>query len=125
MCYYVLHLLQLLNPWKFAGPSFTTPDGLSYVHLPPTTIFPGPWETNIKAPANKHHIRPRSYNAEGSVSRPESLIGANAESKPTVIGRDGLIVFEFAENIAGRYGRPLIACPLPSIADTYSEPAWI
>ncbi|KAE8447282.1 hypothetical protein EG329_010976 [Mollisiaceae sp. DMI_Dod_QoI] len=80
-------------------------DSLDYEFLPRDTIFPGPWEENIRAPVNKSHIVPvKIFNFEGASDGAERVLdGANAESGLTwVISPGGLITFEFAENIAGK-----------------------
>jgi hypothetical protein len=79
--------------------------GADYEALPLNTIFPGPWESNIKAPANKSYIEPvRIYNWEGSVVGAETVL-ENAEGNGIswVIRPGALVTFEFAENIGGRY----------------------
>lgn len=83
--------------------SFPGPD---YEALPLDTIFPGPWESNIRAPVNKSHIAPvKIYNFEGAVNGAEAVLQAAETSSGIswVISRGGLITFEFAENIGGRY----------------------
>lgn len=79
--------------------------GPDYEALPLDTIFPGPWESNIRAPVNKSHITPvRIYNFEGAVNGAEAVL-QDAESSngiSWVISPGGLITFEFAENIGGR-----------------------
>jgi hypothetical protein len=82
---------------KIKGPDFNS--------LPLDTIFPGPWESHIRAPFNKSHIVPvKIFNFEGAVSGQESVLqDANTESGLTwVIGPGGLITFEFGENIGGK-----------------------
>ena len=80
-------------------------DGADYESLPLKTIFPGPWESNIRAPFNKSHIVPvKVYNSEGAVSGAESVLqDAYTSSEHTwVISPGGLVTFEFRENIAGK-----------------------
>lgn len=84
--------------------SYTGPD---YEDLPLDTIFPGPWESNIRAPANKSHITPvKIFNSEGPVSGAEAVLqDADVSGISWVISTGGLITFEFQENIGGRYVR--------------------
>ncbi|CZR65052.1 uncharacterized protein PAC_14952 [Phialocephala subalpina] len=80
-------------------------DGVDYESLPRDTIFPGPWENNIRAPVNKSHIVPvKIFAFEGETEGAEAvLVGANQQSGLTwTISPGGLITFEFGENIAGR-----------------------
>lgn len=73
--------------------------------LPLDTIFPGPWEGNIRAPSNKSYITPtKIFNLEGAVSGAEAVLqDAESNGISWVISPGGLITFEFAENIGGRY----------------------
>ena len=78
---------------------------LDYEHLPNATLFPGPWEDYIKAPANKSHIVPaRIYGVRGNVSTStiEAQVGDHNEGNAIMIGAGGTLSLEFAENIAGR-----------------------
>lgn len=80
--------------------------GADYESLPHDTIFPGPWESNIRAPVNKSHIVPvKIFAFEGQTQGAETVLtGADAQSGLTwTISPGGLITFEFGENIAGRY----------------------
>jgi len=81
-------------------------DGPDYEELPLETIFPGPWENNIRAPVNKSCIVPvKIFNHEGSILGAESMLqGPRVKSKSPwwVIGPGGLVTFEFQENIPGR-----------------------
>jgi hypothetical protein len=80
-------------------------NGLDYESLPLDTIFPGPWESNIRAPLNKSHIVPaKIFSFEGATSGAEAVLqGVEKTSRSSwVIGPGGLITFEFAENIAGK-----------------------
>ena len=79
-------------------------DGPDYESLPLDTIFPGPWESNIRAPFNKSYITPvRIFDFEGSVSGGEAVLqDAETEGISWVISPGGLITFEFEENIAGK-----------------------
>lgn len=81
--------------------SYAGPD---YEHLPLDSIFPGPWESNIRAPFNKSYITPtKIFNFEGAVSGGEVVLQDAAGSGISwVISPGGLITFEFAENIGGR-----------------------
>jgi hypothetical protein len=84
--------------------SYAGPD---YEDLPLDTIFPGPWESNVRAPANKSHITPvKIFNYEGAVSGAEGVLqDADASGISLVISPGGLVTFEFQENIGGRYVR--------------------
>ncbi|KAL8735542.1 MAG: hypothetical protein Q9166_000710 [cf. Caloplaca sp. 2 TL-2023] len=76
---------------------------ISHLSLPCHTVFPGPWEEYIRAPANKSHIRPaKVWHVEGSVSVPEAVLEWQQSNSSTTIGPGGLIILEFPENIAGR-----------------------
>ena len=79
--------------------------GPDYNDLPLDTIFPGPWESNIRAPVNKSRITPvRIFDFQGAVSGAEAvLLDGDAKGISWVISPGGLITFEFAENIGGRY----------------------
>jgi hypothetical protein len=79
--------------------------GPDYKSLPLDTIFPGPWESNIRAPVNKSRIVPvRIFGSEGAVSGGESVLqNANTDRGSSWrIGTGGLITFEFEENISGK-----------------------
>ncbi len=87
-----------------ASPKYEGPD---YNSLPLDTLFPGPWESNIKAPVNKTYITPvRIFNFEGATVGAESVLqGADANANGGLtwgISPGGLITFEFAENIGGK-----------------------
>jgi hypothetical protein len=118
-------------------------DGPNYESLPLDTVFPGPWEENIRAPVNKSHILPvKIFNFEGAVAGVEAVLqdASTAGGISWVIGPGGLVTFEFAESISGRYdcfaqillrganGRigsvsksmdsrtiPTLSCPTPSL----------
>ncbi|KAH6723779.1 Six-hairpin glycosidase-like protein [Leptodontidium sp. MPI-SDFR-AT-0119] len=79
-------------------------DGPDYESLPLDTIFPGPWESNIRAPFNKSYIAPvKIFHFEGAVSGGEAVLqDADTEGISWVISPGGLITFEFGENIAGK-----------------------
>ncbi|EKD20340.1 alpha-L-rhamnosidase [Drepanopeziza brunnea f. sp. 'multigermtubi' MB_m1] len=80
-------------------------DGPDYHSLPLDTIFPGPWESNIRAPFNKSYITPNKiFKFEGAVSGLESVLqdAKTERSISWVIGLGGLVTFEFGENVAGK-----------------------
>lgn len=80
-------------------------DGPDYESLPLVTIFPGPWESSIRAPHNKSYIEPvKIFKFEGAVSGAESVLqDAKTEAGVSwIIRPGGLITFEFGENIAGK-----------------------
>jgi len=101
-----MRLCELAASGIFVGIVLSLNNGPDYEALPLSTIFPGPWESNIRAPVNKSHIVPiRIFNHEGSTSGAEAVLqGSSAENKSPwwVIGPGGLVTFEFQENIAGR-----------------------
>lgn len=104
-----MHLSNLacLSLWFAAAiGSYAGPD---YENLPLDTIFPGPWESNIRAPVNKSHIVPvKIFNHEGNVTGAEALLqDADAPGVSWTINPGGLVTFEFQENIGGRYVRGL------------------
>ena len=77
--------------------------GPSYEHLPPEAVFPGPWNDNIQAPANKSHIQPaRIWNTEGDVSYVTAPVDGNWNGGSLTMGAGGLVTLEFPQNIAGR-----------------------
>ncbi|CZT07286.1 uncharacterized protein RAG0_12805 [Rhynchosporium agropyri] len=96
----------LLIALYLAGPTVEAArfDGPDYESLPLDTIFPGPWEGNIRAPLNKSYIAPvEILNSEGAVSGGEAVLkDADSEGISWKISPGGLITFEFAENIAGK-----------------------
>lgn len=109
---HIAALLGISASLVVASPHYEGPD---YNSLPLDTIFPGPWEANIKAPVNKSHIAPvRIFNFEGATYGAESVLQdaeLNAEGGLTWgISPGGLISFEFAENIGGKYVSLLLAC---------------
>jgi hypothetical protein len=78
-------------------------DRISSFQLPNTTLFPGPWESYIQAPANKTFIQPvRVWNVSGTVTNPEGLLADAAGEHVLTLGEDGLVTYEFAQNIGGR-----------------------
>ncbi|KAG9236563.1 Six-hairpin glycosidase-like protein [Amylocarpus encephaloides] len=86
-------------------PRTAAQDGVNFEALPSDTIFPGPWESNIRAPVNKSHIVPvKIFNFEGAASGAASVLqDADISSGISwIINPGGLVTFEFAENIAGR-----------------------
>lgn len=81
----------------------TTKAGFSYDDLPSESVFPGPWDEYIQAPANKTHIRPTGVkHVEGDVSNAEALLDGVHGSQNVVLGPGGLVIFDFGQNIAGR-----------------------
>ncbi|KAH6686172.1 Six-hairpin glycosidase-like protein [Plectosphaerella plurivora] len=77
------------------------------VFFPYETLFPGPWERFIKAPANKTHITPTGiWAVEGNVTTSAHggplQVGEHVPGSSILIGPGGLLTLEFAENIAGR-----------------------
>lgn len=84
-----------LDQWSFPGPS--------YEDLPLKALFPGPWDANIQAPANKTHIKPLEiWNTEGNVVAAEVLVAEMAEQRSLIMGPGGLVTLQFPQNIAGR-----------------------
>lgn len=88
-------------------------DQIDYESLPRDTVFPGPWEEYIRAPANKSFITPvKIFDFEGGTSGAESVLKGSPASVDVntglkwVISPGGLITFEFGENIAGKYVTP-------------------
>lgn len=78
-------------------------NAVSLNSLPTKTLFPGPWEENIKAPIVKSAIYPiKVWNTEGEASKPEALLEWADKGTSTQLGSGGLISLEFSENIAGR-----------------------
>lgn len=79
-------------------------EDLNFEALPLTTLFPGPWERNIKAPKNKTYIEPvEVYKTEGSVSDAHVLLAGIEHKRSLTLVPGDLVSLEFAENIAGRY----------------------
>lgn len=77
--------------------------GISHITLPRHAVFPGPWEEYIKAPSNRSHVRPeRIWHVEGPVTVPEAVLDWQETSTSVTLDPGGLVVLEFAENIAGR-----------------------
>jgi hypothetical protein len=97
--------LTLNLPLTLASQSYEGPDPSS---LPLKTLFPGPWESNIKAPLNKSHIAPvRIFHFEGTTTGAASVLqdahkDVSADGLTWGISPGGLITFEFAENIGGK-----------------------
>jgi len=83
------------DQWSLPGPS--------YENLPSKAVFPGPWDANIQAPANKTHIRPkRVWKTEGDVAAADTLVAWNTKNHSLTMGTGGLVTLEFPQNIAGR-----------------------
>jgi hypothetical protein len=97
--------VSLLFALVYCSISVASQQVVDYEALPSDTIFPGPWESNIRAPLNKSRIVPiKIFNFEGAVSGQESVLRDDATSGISwVIRTGGLITFEFEENISGRY----------------------
>ena len=110
-----LVLLSLLSLAAGLARSQTTPPFVDPEALPDESVFPGPWERYIQAPANKSFIEPvRVWRAKGNVSTSISgggpgrtrLLREGDEHVPgrrVVIGPGGRVTLEFAENNGGRY----------------------
>jgi hypothetical protein len=103
MCFKALALLISLplsialntDQWSLPGPS--------YEDLPSKALFPGPWDGNIQAPADKTHIKPhRIWKTEGDVAAAEVLVPGKAKGHGLTLGPGGLVTLEFPQNIAGR-----------------------
>jgi hypothetical protein len=79
-------------------------DFVDYQSLPRDTIFPGPWESNIRAPVDKSRIIPvKIFKSEGVVWDGEAVLQDADPGASWGIGPGGMVTFEFAENIAGKY----------------------
>lgn len=77
--------------------------GISHTSLPRQAVFPGPWEEYIKAPSDSSHIRPaKIWHIEGSVALSEAVLNWREGGSSITLDPGGLVIFEFAENIAGR-----------------------
>ncbi|TVY81962.1 hypothetical protein LSUE1_G007263, partial [Lachnellula suecica] len=101
----VLSYSLLCFPVAATQASKSSYDGPDYESLPLDTIFPGPWEDNIRAPVNKSYITPAEiFASEGDIIGASSLLqdAGSHDEKAWVVGPGGLITFEFGENIAGR-----------------------
>ncbi|KAG0649022.1 hypothetical protein D0Z07_5026 [Hyphodiscus hymeniophilus] len=99
---YFIRLACLGILFTHSKASYPGPD---YEKLPFNTIFPGPWDSNIRAPSNKSQILPvKIFNFEGAVSGAEAVLqdAERASGVSWLISPGGLITFEFAENIGGR-----------------------
>ncbi|KAI4187397.1 MAG: hypothetical protein LQ348_004087 [Seirophora lacunosa] len=82
--------------------------GISHTSLPHHAVFPGPWEEYIKAPRNRSYIRPdKIWHVEGPTLLPEALLGGYDSASSMTLDPGGLVILEFAENIAGRQERDL------------------
>ncbi|KAJ9134654.1 Alpha-l-rhamnosidase a [Pleurostoma richardsiae] len=103
-------LLSIASPCLFAIAASADPPPrfVNYNSLPDETVFPGPWEQYIKAPANKSYITPaRIWKARGNVSDSgfEAALRSGGEHQPgssILIGSGGTLTLEFDENISGR-----------------------
>ncbi|KAL8902529.1 MAG: hypothetical protein Q9207_004627 [Kuettlingeria erythrocarpa] len=77
--------------------------GISHITLPRHAVFPGPWDEYIKAPPNRSYIRPeRIWHIEGPVTHPEAVLDWQETTTSVTLDPGGLVILEFAENIAGR-----------------------
>lgn len=82
---------------------------IDYAALPDETLFPGPWERYIKAPADKTRITPaRILTTFGDVTTssatPRAVTpGDHVPGQGILIGPEGLLTLEFDENTGGRY----------------------
>jgi hypothetical protein len=86
---------RTIDQWSLPGPS--------YEDLPSEAVFPGPWDANIQAPANKTHIRPkRLWKTEGDVAAADVLVARKTKDHSLTMGPGGLVTLEFPQNIAGR-----------------------
>ncbi|KAK2627360.1 hypothetical protein QTJ16_003326 [Diplocarpon rosae] len=96
--------LQVLSALYLAAPAAKY-DGPDYESLPLDTIYPGPWEDNIRAPLNKSYITPvKIFNSEGAVSGSDAVLqDAETEGGHSLrMSPGGLVTFEFGENTAGK-----------------------
>ncbi|PNH52045.1 hypothetical protein VD0003_g5260 [Verticillium dahliae] len=81
---------------------------IDYAALPDETLFPGPWERYIKAPADKTRITPaRILTTFGDVTTssatPRAVTpGDHVPGQGILIGPEGLLTLEFDENTGGR-----------------------
>jgi len=107
--YLALYLIAFVVCPTIAKPSSSA--GPDYEHLPQDTVFPGPWEENIRSPANKSYIQAVEIFAhEGPVFFPEAVLnhGTSTEHKRVWnISTGGLVTFQFEENTSGKYGQTL------------------
>ncbi|RBQ87738.1 hypothetical protein VDGD_08341 [Verticillium dahliae] len=82
---------------------------IDYAALPDETLFPGPWERYIKAPADKTRITPARIlttfgNVTTSSATPRAVTpGDHVPGQGILIGPEGLLTLEFDENTGGRY----------------------
>lgn len=115
MQFTLLSLLALPHfPRVFAASSATSrlqslplddSENFDHYHYPPpqTSIFPGPWEENIQAPANKTHIYPEKlWRWDGDISDPGALLEWTDPNTRSSLSPGGMITLEFKENVAGR-----------------------
>ncbi|KAG7127826.1 hypothetical protein HYQ45_012318 [Verticillium longisporum] len=81
---------------------------IDYAALPDETLFPGPWERYIKAPADKTRITPARIlttfgNVTTSSATPRAVTpGDHVPGQGILIGPEGLLTLEFDENTGGR-----------------------
>ncbi|KAH6698745.1 alpha-L-rhamnosidase A [Verticillium dahliae] len=104
---------------------------IDYAALPDETLFPGPWERYIKAPADKTRITPaRILTTFGDVTTssatPRAVTpGDHVPGQGILIGPEGLLTLEFDENTGGRRHR--VCFDVESVGDdpelylSYSE----
>jgi alpha-L-rhamnosidase-like protein len=112
----VLCRLAEASLWSLSRRATSTPSTSSLTlsspfidpdNLPDETLFPGPWERYIKAPANKTRITPAGiWAVEGNVTTSAQgvklQVGEHVAGSGILLGPGGLLTLEFAENIAGR-----------------------
>ncbi|KAM0324174.1 hypothetical protein ACHAQA_008367 [Verticillium albo-atrum] len=96
--------------------------------LPDKTLFPGPWERYIKAPADKTRITPAriwaTYSNVSTSSAPREALapGDHVPGQGIVIGPEGLLTLEFKENVGGRVCFDVESVGAdPEVYLTYSE----
>lgn len=94
--FFLVKCKALLDPEPF--------DELGLGKLPAHTVFPGPWEAQIRASKDKSHIRPaRIWKTSGSSYDVESVLeSGNMIGKEAIIEPGSWVTFEFQENIGGR-----------------------
>jgi hypothetical protein len=99
----VFALFLILQIARVSGIDQSSLPGPSYEDLPPKAVFPGPWDANIQAPANKSHIRPKKiWKTEGDVTGANALVVGKSKNDGLIIRPGGLVTLEFPQNIAGR-----------------------
>ncbi|KAL8651473.1 MAG: hypothetical protein Q9210_003228 [Variospora velana] len=98
--YLLLGFDSVLGPIPFKVPLRA---GISYTSLPRHAVFPGPWDEYIKAPSNKSYIQPdKIWHVEGPTLLPDAVLGHHDSASSMTLDPGGLVILEFAENIAGR-----------------------